>query len=101
MPRPPPVTNATRVMPPLCRPARSRGTARGSWGRDRALASGRGPGVGAGPADRVVRAVDPRAEPGRGRLHALLVPGPAGRGRRGLLRSEEHTSELQSHVNLV
>jgi Protein of unknown function (DUF952) len=34
--------------------------------------------VGAGPADRVVRAVDPRAEPGRGRLHALLVPGPAG-----------------------
>jgi uncharacterized protein (DUF952 family) len=30
--------------------------------------------VGAGAPLRVIRAVDPGAEPGRGRLHALLVP---------------------------
>src|SRR5260370_26213710 len=32
---------------------------------------------------------------------ADLDEGPVGQGRSGRLRSEEHTSELQSHLNLV
>src|SRR5438874_5986608 len=43
---------------------------------------------------------DRRAE-GRGRGHDRLDRGPAARGEGGRVRSEEHTSELQSRRDLV
>src|SRR5690242_21350587 len=52
---------------------------------------------------RDVRHVDPSDRPRLGRRGAIGDPLPdqPGRLEPGLGRSEEHTSELQSHVNLV
>src|SRR5260370_22608671 len=43
----------------------------------------------------------PRAFPGRCAPGISDALDPAGRARTGGVRSEEHTSELQSHLNLV